>query len=205
MPRGIHEAKDSFTSAQVAKILKVHTNSVKKWADDGKLEAARTAGGHRRFERGAILAFLEEQNMTIPSSLIPTRQRCRLLIVDDDKLVMRALIRGLKKYAGSIDYRVALTGDIALGLVHTYRPDVMLLDISMPNVDGYEVCMRLKLRMETRPVAVIMMTGHEGKDAEARAYRAGAVGFLVKPIDVEAFCARVISICADRDAQAFRA
>jgi putative two-component system response regulator len=105
-----------------------------------------------------------------------------VLAVDDDPGALEALSDAL----GTLDFRVwqALDGKSALGLAREHQPDVVLLDVMMPGIDGYEVCRRLKADPETRLIPVVFLTGYGSREARLEGLEAGATDFLNKPCDL---------------------
>ena len=124
--------------------------------------------------------------------------RPRLLIVDDEPINLRVLIEAL-----SDEYRllVAKDGDEALRIAAGASPDLILLDVMMPGIDGYEVCRRLKEDGETRDVPVIFVTTLGDEEAEARGLDAGAVDYITKPVNLRTMRARVRTHLHLHDAQ----
>jgi diguanylate cyclase (GGDEF)-like protein len=91
------------------------------------------------------------------------------------------------------DYQVlvATNGEQALALCEAKRPDLVLLDVVMPGIDGYEVCERLKSSVTTQHIPVIFVTSHGDEGAETRCFAIGAVDFITKPINPAVVLARV--------------
>jgi len=103
------------------------------------------------------------------------------LIVDDDAM-MRLLIRQTLERAGFACHEAG-NGREALRLVGSYSPDIILLDVVMPELDGYSTCEQLRLLANASHVPVIMLTGLDDNDSIDRAYQAGATDFISKPIN----------------------
>ena len=94
--------------------------------------------------------------------------------------------------------KAAINGMMALKIAEKKPPDVILLDIRMPQMDGFEVCRKLKANETTASIPVIFLTGESEAASEADALEAGAVGYLTKPIDPTALLAK-ISACLSQD------
>jgi putative two-component system response regulator len=94
--------------------------------------------------------------------------------------------------------KAAINGMMALKIAEKKPPDVILLDIRMPQMDGFEVCRKLKANETTADIPVIFLTGESDAASEADALEAGAVGYLTKPIDPAALLAK-ISACLSPD------
>lgn len=106
--------------------------------------------------------------------------RARLLVVDDEPLSIKILAKML---GGDYEILAASCGAEAIELSATHLPDLIMLDVSMPGMDGYEVCRRLKGSEATRDIPVIFITALEGDDREMRGLALGAADYLQKPLN----------------------
>ena len=116
---------------------------------------------------------------------------CRVLIVDDAKANLDILVEGLKA-----DHKLslALNGEMALQIAARTPPDLVLLDIIMPGLDGYEVCRRLRLMPETAEVPIMFLSSLEEVQNKTRGFEAGANDYLTKPFEMLEVKARVRSL-----------
>ena len=177
-------AEQLLTSHEVGALLQVNPSSVKKWVNDGRIAAFRTPGGHRRIRVADLIDFLHRHAMPIPRELVGVGKR-RLLIVDDDLITLRALERRLKPYRARVQVALTQNGIDALVMVGSFKPDLIVLDVYMPELDGIEVCRRLKLMPETRHIGVIVNSAHLTKSVEDNALAAGALTCVPKPMDLK--------------------
>ena len=131
--------------------------------------------------------------------LLNVQSRPRILIVDDDPAIRRLLRAVLQR-----DYTLeeASTGDKALGILPAFAPDLVLLDIAMPGIDGYETCRRLKSVAVNTALQVIMVSAKSSKQEQLQAYEAGAGDYVIKPFDPQDLLARVQLHIQLRDAKA---
>ena len=118
----------------------------------------------------------------------PDAVRARVLVVDDQPLNI-ALVRQF--LSDTYEVLSATRGAEALELCRTHKPDLILLDVMMPEMSGYEVCNRLKGDQQTRHVPVIFITSNFGPDEEAHGLSLGAVDFIAKPLNPEVLKSRV--------------
>jgi len=116
----------------------------------------------------------------------------RILIVDDESAA-RAALEALLRREG-FDVRDASDGPSALAECATFRPDLILLDILMPGINGFEVCRRIKATPETRLTPVVLITGLSATEDRIEGINAGADDFLSKPIDINELLARTRSL-----------
>ena len=114
--------------------------------------------------------------------------RPRLLVVDDQPANIQALYQ---TFAADHQVFMATSGEQALAVCADKQPDLVLLDVVMPGMDGHEVCRRLKADEATRDIPVIFVTAHSDEAAEARGLDLGAVDFISKPINPKIVRARV--------------
>jgi DNA-binding response OmpR family regulator len=112
-----------------------------------------------------------------------------LLFIDDDVFHLQLMKKTLEKeYTVSI----ASTGIHGLDLAAERQPDLILLDLNMPGMDGYEVCKRLKENSATRKIAVIFVSARDREDDEQRGFSLGAVDYINKPINLQILTARIM-------------
>jgi len=107
--------------------------------------------------------------------------RPRVLIVDDDPTSLIVLSDALSAFA---DITTSLAGEDAIKKAINYRPDVILLDIELPGIDGFAVCNTLKCLPETRSAAIIFITSHPKELFESKAFEIGGADFIQKPLDL---------------------
>ena len=120
--------------------------------------------------------------------LAEPERKPRLLVVDDQPTNIQVLYR---VFADDCQVFMATSGAQALHTAHQEAPDVILLDVMMPDMDGYEVCRLLKQDNVTRDIPVLFVTAHHETQEETRGLEAGAVDFITKPINPAVVRARV--------------
>jgi excisionase family DNA binding protein len=165
-----------MTLGQAAKYLGVAQSTIRKWSDDGKLPAFYTPGGHRRYRRGDLDAFLERSG---PHGRVRTGPV--VLIVDDDPGI-RGFVRASLELEGYV-VKEAGNADDGLAAIDEEPPDLILLDVMMPRVDGWEMLQRMQERHGVGAIPVLMFSGKVEEEAEREATARGAHGFVGKPFD----------------------
>ena len=120
----------------------------------------------------------------------------KVLAVDDDPGALESLSEALRLL--DIDVWHTSDGKYALKLAREHQPDVILLDVMMPGMDGYEVCKRLKEDPETRLIPVVFLTGYGSREARLQGLEVGATDFLNKPCDLMELEVRVRNLIAYR-------
>jgi putative two-component system response regulator len=113
---------------------------------------------------------------------------CTVLVVDDTETNVEILVEALDD---SYDVSVALDGETALEIIEEFPPDLILLDIMMPGIDGFEVCRILKSKEETKEIPIIFLTAMNDVDSKTRGFGLGAVDFVTKPFEILEIKARV--------------
>jgi len=164
-------------------MLGVAVSSVSRWIDEGKLTAGRTPGGHRRIEKDDLIQFLRQQKLRIPSELEPSRPG--VLIVDDDKQFARWLQEEIQERFPDFDVAMAFDGYSAGEIIGLSKPRVIILDLRMPGMDGFQVCSRLKSNPLLKDISVIAVTADVSAEAPSRILKMGARACLNKPLDMD--------------------
>lgn len=119
--------------------------------------------------------------IVIENTSIKNKPKSRILVVDDD-MHARHLMESILQEEG-FDTALAENGRQALEVVMTFRPDLILLDLMMPGMTGFEVAAKLKMNLDTRSIPIIVVSAMEDKVSRLRGLQAGAEEFLTKPID----------------------
>lgn len=176
------ESETYLSSHQVSRLLRVSPSAVVCWIDKGEMPAFRTPGGHRRVKLTDLRDFLRANQMPIPKELGGDTQRKRIFIVDDDPHVIRAIQRSLQQQAMSYVVNGCNNGIEALVRIGFEKPHLVLLDIYMPGLDGFEVCQRLKQIPHLSGISIVAITAHPSDEDRARILHQGAEDYWVKPI-----------------------
>jgi excisionase family DNA binding protein len=167
-----------LTLGQAAKYLGVAQSTIRKWTDNGLLPAIKTPGKHRRYRLADLEAFLERSQSGATSTRGP-----RVLIVDDDA-GLRSFVRASLELDG-YSVREAGSAEEGLAALEEEAPDLILLDVMMPQVDGWEMLRRMQERHGVGSIPVLMFSGKVDEQAAGDAASRGARGFIGKPFDPE--------------------
>jgi excisionase family DNA binding protein len=178
----------TFTTYEIAKFCDVYPSSVIHWINDGKLKAYVTPGGHHRVTREDLLQFLKQFNIPIPAEL--AGQEKRVLIVDDDVDLARLIENAFRKRAKDFQIEVCHSGVDALIRIGQAVPDLVILDIVLPKMDGCQVCKILKTRPETRGIKIIGISGKKFPLADKKLVEYEVDAFYRKPLDLEQLLAK---------------
>ena len=163
---------------EVADLLMVSPVTVRQWAQKGMLDAMLTAGGHRRFTMEEVERFAKERGLTL---FRPENEAPRILIVDDNADFVSTLKDVINSIDDEIKVDTAKDGFSAGSKIHSFNPDIILMDIRMPGLDGIEACRFIKETPAARSIRVIGMTGFPGNGTVEAVIAAGAEKCLTKP------------------------
>ena len=189
-----------LTTHQVAELLGAEPSSVIRWFDRGLLLGWRTPGGHRRIRTSSVVNYLQQKGAPVPSELMPRLAevpragsatpapdpgRRRLLWVDDDASFLLGVGRALKPYEE--DVHALLLDDPVEALLELVRfqPDLVILDLKMPVLDGLGACRSLRRRPDCKDLKVVLATGHGSHEVRQAALAAGASAYIEKPVDLD--------------------
>ncbi len=178
-----------LSTFDVAAMLDVDPGSVANWIDSGLLRAHRTPGGHRRVAAEDLLEFLREHNMPIPPEL--EARPVRVVVVDDEPAVTEMIARAIRSEHPDYEVAEAHDGFKAGSIIATLKPDVVILDLRMPGMDGFEVCKSIKSEQATRHSTVIAVTAYDSEENTRRIMDCGAAACLPKPLDLSELLRRV--------------
>jgi excisionase family DNA binding protein len=171
--------EELLTPTQVAELLRVSPVTVRHWCLDGKLKYVTTPGGHRRFAYRDIEQYAHEHGVRLPKE---GPQDLRVLVVDDNVDLAYFVMELLQSQVPNITVDVAHDGFEAGEKLYTFGPDIVLLDLMMPHLDGFDTCRRIKQNAANRHVRVIAMTGYPSDDNVQRILASGAETCLAKPV-----------------------
>ncbi len=177
-----------LTTGEVAAAYSVSIPTVKRWIQEGQLKAFKTAGGHYRISRTEFQRFQMVHGVPAVREGPP-----RILIVDDDPKVLDLLVVALSLEQG---YKVEAAQDGYEGLIKvgTFRPHLLILDLRMPGLDGFQVCRRVKANPVTHSTKILAITAYAEGNARERILEVGADGFLQKPFQLAALQAEVVRL-----------
>ena len=173
--------KDLFTTGEAAEICKVSQQTIIRCFDAGRLEGFRVPGSRfRRIPRQSLVKFMQENK--IPLDAIESGKR-KVLIVDDDVEIVELIVEILKR-DGRFETETASSGYEAGIATQRFRPELILLDYMLPDVNGNVVCQTIRKNPEFENIRIIIVSGVVKQDEIAQLLRSGAQDFIRKPFDV---------------------
>src|SRR6476661_10288870 len=185
--------KTVFTTGEAAKICKVSQQTIIRCFDNGSLKGFRVPGSRfRRIPRDQLFAFMRDNG--IPTDALESGKR-KILIVDDDQELVELIVDVLEK-DGRFETRTVNNGFDAGMMVKEYHPDLIVLDVMLPDINGREVCQRVRSDKTMDDVKIICISGMVEEDKIQELKLAGADDFIHKPFEVETLIDRM---CAQLD------
>ena len=189
--------KTVFTTGEAAKICKVSQQTIIRCFDSGQLKGFRVPGSRfRRIPREQLFNFMRDNG--IPTDSLESGKR-KVLVVDDDHDLVELIVDVLER-DGRFETRTVNNGFNAGMMVKEYRPDLIVLDVMLPDINGKEVCQRVRNDSSLDEVKIICISGMVEEDKISELKAAGADDFLQKPFDTERLIER---LCALLDIESF--
>ena len=180
--------KTVYTTGEAARLCKVSQQTIIRCFDNGQLKGFRVPGSKfRRIPREQLFTFMRDHG--IPTDALETGKR-KVLVVDDDPDLVDLIVSMLLD-DGRFETRVANNGFEAGMMVKEYRPDLIVLDVMLPDINGKEVCVRVRSDNSLDGVKIICISGMVERDKIRELREAGADDFLQKPFETDVLIDRM--------------
>lgn len=183
--------KDLFTTGEAAEICRVSQQTIIRCFDAGRLEGFRVPGSRfRRIPRPNLVKFMKDNN--IPLDSIESGKR-RILIVDDDAEIVELIVEVLER-DGRFEVKTASSGYEAGIATQRFRPELILLDYMLPDVNGNVVCQTIKRNPEFENIKIVIVSGVVKEDEIAQLLKSGAEDFIRKPFNITELTDKITSV-----------
>ena len=183
--------KTVFTTGEAAKICKVSQQTIIRCFDNGSLKGFRVPGSRfRRIPRDQLFSFMKDNG--IPTDALESGKR-KILVVDDDEELVE-LLGDVFERDGRFETLNANNGFGAGMLVKEFRPDLVVLDVMLPDINGKEVCQRVRSDSSLESVKIICISGMVEQDKIADLRAVGADDFMHKPFTVDKLLERACDL-----------
>lgn len=203
MANGSDGDRRFFTTSEVARYCAVTNDGVLKWIKSGKLRAFSTPGGHYRISAEDFREFLQRYDMPIDESFFRGSKKQRTVLVVDDEPDIRDIVsRVLQELDEDMRIEEAADGYEASIKVGSLAPDLVIMDLMMPRVDGLSLCRSIRDNPETRGIKVLAITAFPEQDNVKKMYDAGADLCLIKPLQLEHFKLEVVRLLNEAERSA---
>ena len=183
--------KDLFTTGEAAEICRVSQQTIIRCFDAGRLEGFRVPGSKfRRIPRQNLIKFMKDNN--IPLDAIDSGKR-KILIVDDDAEIVELIVDVLER-DGRFDVKTASSGYEAGMATERFRPELILLDYMLPDVNGNVVCQTIRRNPEFDNIKIIIVSGVVKQDEITQLLKSGAEDFIRKPFNIAELTDKVATV-----------
>jgi len=179
-----------LTTGDVARLCGFSPSAVLQWIRSNKLSAYSSPGGQHRIDPEQLLEFLQKHGMRIPREMASVNGY-RVLVIEDDKSVRDLLIQHLNDSDIPCTIESASNGVIGCMKIPTFKPELVVLDLTIPELDGVEMCRTVKGSDEFAGVKVLVMLEHPDDEQIDHAMSADADGWIAKPVVMQDFILKV--------------
>ena len=169
-----------LTTGQVAAYCHVSHVTVLKWIKEGRLKAYTIPSGHYRIQKQDFHEFLVKHNMPVDEEFF-AEEAVKVLVVDDDAKTGKLVASTLDEYKSAS----AANGFEAGMQLASFQPDLLILNLDTPGVDGLEMCQNVKAGTKTKRTKILVLGKSAEDKAVTEALACGADGYLVKPLQAE--------------------
>ncbi|MGD2126679.1 MAG: response regulator [Desulfobacteraceae bacterium] len=173
--------EDILTVFQAGKYCNVSPTTIINWIEGGHIKAYKTVGGHRRIKKMDLEDFMRKQGIPLPHEEIVS-ERKRILIVDDDPIIVETIVQALEEEDYNYEIISASDGFEAGLQVNHFKPHLLILDIMMPDIKGYDVCKRIKREEETKDTKIIVLSAYLDDEKFRKMKEYGADRCFSKPL-----------------------
>ena len=176
-----------LTTGDIARYCHTVIAQVKRWIKSGEIETIKNPGGHYRITKESFRKFLERNGMPIHEEFFRERNnKKKVLIADDDEDLVSSICKVLRIYYKDLEIEISHDGYETLLKAGDFKPDLIILDIRMPKIDGLEVCRRIYNNKTITPkTKILAITGHSESYDRDTVLEIGADEYLLKPFDME--------------------
>lgn len=188
------------TTREAAEMLGVSLRTVQLWSESGLLEAWKTEGGHRRISRESVQRLLQGDRNPLPQAAVPERrfERFKILIVEDDSVLLKLYRTVLANWKLPVELITAGNGVEGLIRVGRDTPDLMITDLAMPGMDGFELIRSLATSSFREGMEIVVVTGLDAADVAARGGLPPGIRLFPKPVPFAELRAIVAGMLAHR-------
>ncbi len=170
-----------LTVFMASKYCNVSPKTIINWVEAGHIKAYKTVGGHRRINKSDLEVFMRKQGIPIPEDEVDDTRK-RILVVDDDPIIVETIVQALEE--DEYDYEVISASDgFEAGIqVNHFKPHLLILDIMMPDIKGYDVCKKIKSDEETKDTKIIVLSAYLDEEKFKKMKENGADICFSKPL-----------------------
>jgi len=174
--------KKFYTTGDIAEVFGVSRIAAYKWVKKGKISAFRIPGGRYKIEKKALLEFAKKSGLK--PDVLEKEESHKVLIVDDEELITQSIKAFLESRYPTFYINIASDGFEAGRLITKIIPDIVILDLFLPGVNGFQLCRKIKSDENTKNIKIIAITGYPTEENVAKIKECGADAVLGKPFEM---------------------
>jgi len=184
---------DGYTIDEVSRYCMVPSTTVREWIEGGRLRSFKSPGSHRRIHYRDLNVFLVKSKFSLPQDIHPGRKK--ILGVDDDPQIINVLSRIIKRLDKDLKVATAMDGVEAGVKFEAFNPDLVILDLKLPKLDGFTVCENIRsMGGLNNRVKVLAMTGDNSAEVRRRILDCGANDYIGKPFLIETLTSKILDL-----------
>ncbi len=176
--------KKFFTTGDIARIFGVSRISAYKWVVSGKIKSFKIPGGRYKITKKDLVDFIKKSGLDTRLAGAIQQEDIKVLIVDDQKLIIQTVRDYMEKIHPSWHISSASDGFEAGRMVSRINPDIIILDLFLPGINGFSLCKSIKNDPHTKSIKIIVITGYPTDENIGKAKDAGADAVLPKPFEM---------------------
>jgi len=186
--------KKVFSTGEAAAICKISQQTIIRCFDSGRLQGFRVPGSRfRRIPRASLIKFMQDND--IPLDLLEEAGRRKVLVVDDDPEIVELMVDVLER-DGRFEVRTASSGYDAGVLTQEFRPDLMILDYMLPDVNGNVVCKTIRHNPAFQNMKIVIVSGVINQEEINELFQVGADAFMKKPFSIDELVGKMSELLA---------
>jgi len=175
--------KKFYTTGDIAEVFGVSRIAAYKWVKKGKISAFRIPGGRYKIEKKALLEFAKKSGLK--PDVLEKEEWHKVLIVDDEELITQSIKDFLESRYPTFYINIASDGFEAGRLITKIVPDIVILDLFLPGVNGFQLCRKIKSDENTKNIKIIAITGYPTEENIKKIKECGADAVLGKPFKMD--------------------
>jgi excisionase family DNA binding protein len=173
--------EEVLTVFEASKCCNVSSKTIINWIESGHINAYKTVGGHRRITQSDLWEFMKKQGIPMVATKPKAGQK-KILVVDDDAIIVETIVQALEEDENDYDVISASDGFEAGLQVNHYKPDLLILDIMMPDIKGPQVCKNVKMNEGTKDIKIIVLSAYLDDEKFKQMKEYGADVCFSKPL-----------------------
>ena len=169
-----------LSTGDIARYCEVNVTTVKRWIREGHLKGFQTPMGHFKVVKTDFIQFLRENHMPIDESILGSTE-LKVLVIDDDPGMIKTIVLTLESLNYNLRVDTATDGYDGLMKIGNAVPNLLILDLNMPKIDGYEVIKRVKNTEDYKSAEIMVVSSTLNEETEKKLMDIGVSKYLKKP------------------------